>query len=198
MNKKDATMKVLIEFIKSLIEKLFQNTSVQNVETVKKPTEVNLDDIEKTKEYQKENNTSRRDFFEDIKYKNDSKRLREEHLALGLHNDELGDIIEVVNAYTNRKYKKPLILTMIFRTQSEQDYLYRNSARYKKKKFISPHQLWHGVDIRSHNFTSTEIKEIEAYINTKYNTKNYYRWTAKFHNNGNGNHFHVQFIKKGK
>ena len=200
-----------MEFIMSLIRKLFQNSSVKDVkiedmtgenkvsnmvaEIVKRDMR-ELGEVEDAAKYQEENKTKRTEFFEPIKYKNDSEILMDEFIDLTGNNNELINLLIELNKYTNRNFKKPILLTMVFRTQAQQDYLYRNSARYKKKKFISPHQLWHGADIRSHSFTKSEIEQIEAWINNKYNSKNYYKWTAKYHNNGNGNHFHIQFVKK--
>lgn len=123
-------------------------------------------------------------------------RLEEEYKELTKRNLTLKALIEDLNIFVNREFKKSLTITMIFRTQSEQDYLYRNSEKYKKKKFSSPHQYWHAVDIRSRDFSESQIKQIECYINEKWNSKNYYKWTALNHEVSDGIHFHIQFIKK--
>ncbi len=199
----------------SLIRKLFQNSSAKDVKVedmtgenkenkpkLKLGTYQYLGDRGDTSEavaklYEMENKTKRKEFFEDIKFKHASERLEDEFFFnLPHENKHLLDLLEELNKYTNRNFKKPILLTMIFRTRAEQDYLYRNSAKYAKKKFLSPHQLWHGADIRSHSFTKSEIDQIEAWINKKYNSKNYYKWTAKYHTVGSGLHFHIQFVKK--
>lgn len=133
-----------------------------------------------------------------VEFKTESKvRLSKEWPQLKKENQELYDLIEEANEYTNKEFKKNLIITMIYRTDAEQDYLYRDSEKYAKKKFKSPHQFWHAVDLRSRTFTESEIKKLVAWFNKKANKNNYYRWTAKCHTVGkNGRHFHAQFVKK--
>lgn len=130
-----------------------------------------------------------------IAYKNNQKRLGREHNALRKHNRGLYDLLIQLDEYVHAQFDKNVIITMIYRTQGEQDYLYRNSARYKKKKFKSPHQFWHAVDIRSRTFTHREIDMIVRWLNREYNKINYYKWTAKCHDVGSGMHFHIQFSK---
>lgn len=130
-----------------------------------------------------------------IEFKNGSARLSSEYKQLSTENPYLYNLINDLNQYINDTFSKNLVITMIYRTQAEQDYLYRNSAKYKERKFKSPHQFWHGVDIRSRTFTSEEIAKIEQYINDKHNAANYYKWTAKNHTVGSGYHFHIQFSR---
>lgn len=132
-----------------------------------------------------------------LKFKNDSQRLVDEHKKLKSTNSGLFDLIEQLISYVSSKYKKDVIITMIYRTQEEQDKIYANDEKYKQKKFKSPHQLWHSVDIRSFIFTKREITELVDYINLNFNAKNWYKWTAKCHEvQGNGEHFHIQFLNK--
>lgn len=132
-----------------------------------------------------------------VSYKAESKeRLEKEHKNLKSKNEELYKLIENANDYCNKEFAKGLVVTMIHRTQAEQDYLYRNSEKYKIKKFKSPHQFWQAVDIRSKTFSQDEIDKLVKFLNEKYNNKNYWKWTAKCHEVGsNGRHFHVQFLK---
>ena len=109
-----------------------------------------------------------------ISYKELNPRLQSEHSDLEIKNKELYDILDALNAYTNKMFKKNVIITMIYRTQAEQAYLYRNSKKYAKKKFKSPHQFWQGIDIRSGTFKQSEIKQIAAWLNRKYKKGNYY------------------------
>ena len=183
MNERNAQMKLLMELLKSLMESLLTKPSVKTAKTTTqevetKDTQITLDDAERiirheikrrSEEdefgfisYQVENTTPRKEFFEPILYKNNSTRLERELDELRrMHNNKgLHALIVELNEYTNREFKKPILITMVGRTQAEQDHLYRNSARYQKKKFLSPHQLWHAVDIRSHHFTLSEIKQI--------------------------------------
>lgn len=199
-----------MEFIASLIKKLFQSLFAKAAKTKdttgevtqiktsspNTPVEIQGTSTSSIEEYAEENNTKRREFFEPIKYKNDNSRLMEEHIDLIDKNRKLYGMLLELNKFTNRRFKKPILITMIYRTQEEQDFLYKNNTRYQKKKFISPHQLWHSVDIRSHSFTASEIEEIEDWINDKYDNSNYYKWTAKFHTVGHGKHLHLQFVEK--
>ena len=128
--------------------------------------------------------------------KKDSLRIRRELYALKKRNKDLYDLSVDLSHFIQRQFKKDIIVVMIYRTQGEQNWLYRNSRKYKEQKFISPHQMWHAVDIRSRIFTKTEIKQVVDYINEKYDKSNFYRWTAKYHSVGSGYHFHFQYTKK--
>ena len=130
-----------------------------------------------------------------IAYKKSRKRLQDEHAELRTHNMDLYNILGELDVYAHEKYKKNIIITMIYRTAAEQDHLYRNSAKYAKKKFKSPHQFWHGVDIRSRTFTEAEIKHLVTWMNKKFKKGNYYKWVAKCHDIGSGMHFHIQYAK---
>ena len=131
-----------------------------------------------------------------IAFKNDSQRLRDEFTELDRKNPRLADIIEDLNDYAVENFGKGVLITMIYRTQAEQDYLYRNSERYRVRKFKSPHQFWHGVDLRSRTFNPEEIAKMVEYINNKYNEENYYRFSADYHTVGAGYHFHINFVSK--
>lgn len=128
-----------------------------------------------------------------IEFKTD--RIKQEFEQLKTENSKLRALLVHLNEVVNARFEKNLTLTHIFRTQEQQDSFYKDSEKYKKRKFKSPHQFWHGADIRSRTFTSEEIAWIEDYLNGKYNTKNYYKWTAKCHNVGLGDHFHLQYIE---
>lgn len=128
----------------------------------------------------------------------DEPRDEREFKELASRNPELHQAILEANIFAFENFKKNLVVTMVFRTQAEQDYLYKNNARYKKKPFKSPHQFWHAVDLRSRTFTADEISRLEDFLNRRLNPKNYYRWTAKNHTVGHGVHFHVQYVRKKK
>lgn len=132
-----------------------------------------------------------------IKVKNNSKRLIDEIWTLKKENRLLLIILFKLRDFCKEKFNKDVVITMIGRTDAEQDELYKNDSKYLVKKFKSPHQFWHALDIRSFIFTKDEIKQIEDFLNNNYNAANYYNWTAKCHNIGAGDHFHIQFFKKG-
>ena len=130
-----------------------------------------------------------------IKFKSD--RIAEEFKLLPSKNKELYDLAVDLSEFIKNSFSKELVLTMILRTDSEQDDIYKNDAKYKIKKFKSPHQFWHALDIRSHTFDPLQISKIEDYLNEKYNKSNHYGWTAKWHKvSGQAYHFHIQYIKK--
>jgi hypothetical protein len=133
-----------------------------------------------------------------MKLKNNYERLKKELEQLKTFNYSLYEILKDLNEYTKTNFNLDIVLTHIFRTKEEQETFYG-----KGTKKISPHQLWHSVDIRTFIFTHEQISQIEDYINNKYNKNNYYRWTCKNHYiispDGTinfGNHFHFQFVMK--
>lgn len=123
-------------------------------------------------------------------FKNDSERLQDEWRLLDNENGALKLLIYDLDSYVWEKYKKNIVITMIYRTQEEQYDIY--GPGYEKK---SPHQFWQGVDIRSSTFTKEEIEDIIRYINEAYNDTNYYDWTARCHDVGRGDHFHFQYLE---
>jgi|CXWL01.1.fsa_nt_gi hypothetical protein len=132
-----------------------------------------------------------------LKFKDNATRLSKELAALEKLNSPLFHLLQDASKFIEDTYKKDLILTMLSRTQAEQDSIYKNDPKYKIKPFTSPHQLNHAADVRSLIFTPEEIKGIEDYLNNKYNKTNYYNWTAKNHVvSGGALHFHIQFVAR--
>ena len=184
-------MKNLIELILSIFGKSSKKPSEPSP---KKPFPTGKLD---TVLYKKENEEALRDeeFIHPVEFKGFSSKLENGYKELTRKNLPLKALIEDLNIFVNREFKKKLTITMIFRTQEEQDLIYEDSEKYQKKKFKSPHQFWHGVDIRSRIFTKAEIRKIVKYLNKTWNASNYYKWTCKFHTVGKGLHLHVQFLK---
>ena len=131
----------------------------------------------------------------EIEFKNDSERLQEEWGELGSRNVALKNLVFDVASYVWSKYEKNIIITMIYRTDEEQDAIYADDERYQKKKFKSPHQFMQAVDLRSKVFTNEEIDDIVNHINEKFDDSNWYNWTAKCHDVGLGDHFHIQYLE---
>lgn len=130
----------------------------------------------------------------EIKFKTD--RVCNEFEELQDKNYYLEDLINDVAQYCKKEFDKNITITMIYRTDEEQDNIYKDNERYQFKKFKSPHQFWQAVDLRSRDFTEEEITQLVDYINKKYNVQNYYKWTAKNHEvNGHGEHFHIQYLE---
>jgi len=127
----------------------------------------------------------------EIQFKDDSIRITSDYADLSNHNGPLRELIVDVSEYVFSEYKKNITITMIYRTQAEQEGIY--GVGYAKK---SPHQFWQAIDLRSKVFTTEEIDDIVEYINNGYNKSNYYKWSAKNHEvNGHGTHFHIQYLE---
>ena len=129
-------------------------------------------------------------------FKDDSQRLKEEYAQLKNKNIHLYNLLHDICAYCNANFNKTVVVTMIYRTEAEQDNIYKDDPKYKVRKFKSPHQFWHAIDLRSKTFTPEEIKKIEDYLNNTYNSTNHYKFTARNHTVGLGFHFHTQYTKK--
>jgi len=159
-----------------------------------KGTDSSVDSAEKSQETPVSQNSPL------IIFKNDSYRLRTEYNALDNENPGLKAIILDVANYTLDTFGKSITITMIFRTDEEQDSIYASKSRgdrsYDDNPWKSPHQFAHSVDLRSMTFSGEEITRIENYINAKYNGSNYYKWTVKNHNVGLGDHFHFQYSER--
>lgn len=150
--------------------------------------------MEKPKKVETENMTSNVKGI--IYFKNGSKRLQDEFVALVDNNKDLHELIVDTCAYCKAEFNKDIVITMLYRTQEEQDEIYKDNAKYKEKKFKSPHQFNHAVDLRSSTFTKEEIDNLVNYLNKVYNSTNYYKFTAMCHDVGHGDHFHIQFARK--
>src|SRR3990172_2535547 len=60
----------------------------------------------------------------------------------------LKEIIAYAAAYMANNFQSPLVLTHVFRTQEDQDRIYKDDPMYKVKKFQSVHQFYRGADVR--------------------------------------------------
>ncbi len=125
-----------------------------------------------------------------------TKRIENEFAELINKNNDLYDLLLDLSIHVKKTYNKTITITGLFRTQKEQDSIYKNDPKYKKKPFKSPHQFFHAVDLRTSTFTPLEITKITDYLNDKYNPTNYYKFTALRHDIGLGDHWHIQFVKK--
>lgn len=131
----------------------------------------------------------------------DKERLESELGQLQSKNPELHTMLMDLVQFVHDEFQKDVVLTMILRTQAEQDEIYGgtvNSAgrSYDEKPWRSPHQFWHAMDLRSWIYTEEELQKMVDWINRWGKEHgNYYKWTAKVHDVGKGMHFHVQFVK---
>ena len=119
-------------------------------------------------------------------------REAEEYGELYKNNPRLVNLIISLDMFTTLEMSKSITITSIYRTQEEQDALYKDVPLEKRPK-RSPHQDWKAVDLRSSDFTETEIKRIVNFAN-QFKYKNGTRVTALYHTiAGNVNHLHIQY-----
>ena len=138
----------LLKLLEKLIGLFAKNATTVQVETPKIPETVT---------------TTSNIPYSDIEYKNNSNRLKEEFVELGQRNSDLFNLICYLNTFCQFHYNKHIIITMVYRTQEEQDNIYQTDPKYLAKKFKSPHQFYHAVDLRSSIFTKEEIDKITKY-----------------------------------
>lgn len=87
--------------------------------------------------------------------------------------------------------KTDIQLTCIFRTQAEQDSIYGNNVKYKRKKWLSVHQFYRGVDIGVNAFSSDTKKLLCDLLNKHFKNMGKSK-VCIWHNVGLGDHFHIQ------
>ena len=98
-----------------------------------------------------------------------------------------------LEGYCQYHFGKSIVVTELLRDGAAQDRLYKRLPEYAKKPWKSVHQFGCGADIRTSNFTQSEIDEIADIIN---------RWfdydqegshpSAIAHDIGRGKHLHLQ------
>lgn len=102
-------------------------------------------------------------------------------------------VIMALAGYTRFALNKSIIITEIFRTQTMQDYYYKNNLKYKKKNWKSTHQFWRAADFSLKYFTNDEVKMVDEFLdkNFVYTSKRGIE-TSLVHNAGYGYHLHLQ------
>ena len=135
-----------------------------------------------------------------ITYKDQyAKRLRREFQELQVKNQALAALMHDLAEFIEVKFKKDIVITMIFRTQQEQWDLYKKTDGAKTKR-TSPHMRWDAVDIRDWVYTDAEKKAIGAFLKGNYDATNrmaplgsgsrtYWLHAIK----GQAMHFHIQY-----
>ena len=90
-----------------------------------------------------------------------------------------------------REYKYTPTITCIFRTDAEQDDIYKDDPAYQAKKVISVHQVWRGIDFRSGDMPEAVAQfTMDYFIKQVVYTGNHD--TLIRHSVGRGDHFHLQ------
>ena len=124
-------------------------------------------------------------------------RLKEEWAKLVHYNPQLAEVIHDLGGIVHEKTKGSLVVTAIYRSQVENNEIYKSHPEKPKK---TAHSVWSAVDVRSRGIEEY-IDELVKYINEKYDSKNANKCrnghTALFHEvAGHGPHFHIQFAEK--
>lgn len=94
--------------------------------------------------------------------------------------------------YVEQYFHLELVITQIFRSQQEQDEIYKDNENYKVKPWASVHQYWRGVDIRISDFTTEQQKTILGLLNNIFSYATPGKFTALIHDVGQGKHLHIQ------
>lgn len=87
--------------------------------------------------------------------------------------------------------KTDIQVTGLHRTQKEQDRIYRNNPKYKKKPWKSVHQDWRGGDVGVNAFSTKTKRFLRDMLNRRFKNMG----TSKvcvWHDIGLGDHFHLQ------
>ena len=129
-----------------------------------------------------------------IIYKHGS--LAAEYDQLKVKNPALAALLSDLSDYVGAEFGKDVVVTMIFRTQAQQEAIYGKGTKRK-----SPHMFWHAIDIRDWIYSADEKKEIIAWLKSGYDSTNHSNYipqagsrTVWLHQVGtNGMHFHIQY-----
>ncbi len=108
-------------------------------------------------------------------------------------------IIYAIDGFVNYKFQDTktrlpveITITDLFRTQSEQDEIYKNDLNYQIKPWKSVHQYRRGADIRIWEFNKSQQDDLLNFLNVFFT---YYsdHPTALIHQvDNNGLHMHIQ------
>lgn len=120
-------------------------------------------------------------------------QIESEFKDLAMQNGRMIRLLHALEIFTQLEFKKDFMITSIYRTQKEHDELYKNTPP-AQKPVNSPHMFYEAVDLRSSEFSTSEILRMVEFLNnfTFRNNKN----VAMYHQVvGNAFHFHIQFAK---
>lgn len=119
-------------------------------------------------------------------------RIAEEFQTLDVKNKRLKQLIMLTDQFSKLEFGKEIVVTEIYRTVEEQKELYKHTPPDRRPK-VSPHQLWHSVDLRSWIYTDREIERLLEFLNC-FRYLEGQRKVAVYHKIRMGAaHFHVQY-----
>lgn len=106
---------------------------------------------------------------------------------------KITNIIKFIDHYCQAKYNYEITLTEVLRTQEEQDSIYKDDPNYKVKPWVSNHQYWRAVDLRTNDMKAGMVEDIAEVVNRiTYDPKRPDKKTCVYHDVGKGIHFHLQ------
>lgn len=124
-------------------------------------------------------------------------RLHKEWVELYHKNLPLFHAVEELSRLVHRKAGKFTVVTCVYRSQEENDGIYKGHHGRPKK---TAHSVWAAVDIRSRGLEG-HITELVDHMNKSFNGTNANGVrggnTALFHEiKGHGPHFHIQYQER--
>jgi len=136
-----------------------------------------------------------------MRYK--SRRLNKEYLEL----PDIGKLIlDYVDYFSQKEFGIEIMITHLFRTQDEQDYIYKGRTRkqgdtlrhYGKNPWYSDHQFWQAADIRTFHYKPEQVKKIIKFINEnfRYNKDDSKKMVLYHQIGSHGWHFHIRWCKE--
>ena len=119
-------------------------------------------------------------------------------------------IIDYADFYSLHNFNKEIVLTHIFRTQKEQDRIYKGKSRnlwidakrttrfYDINPWLSDHQFYQAADIRTKFYTIDQVKEMARFLRSNFcYNKLDNKPVVLYHQVGNlGYHFHIRWCKE--
>ncbi len=118
-------------------------------------------------------------------------RQNQEFSELKTQNPRLYALMLSIDSFVTLEMKKDVCVTSIFRTEAEHKALY---AQTPNPPATSPHCFWEAVDLRSTDFTPTEIVRINGYAN-QFTFRNNKPVCLYHQVTGGVFHFHFQYGK---
>lgn len=101
-------------------------------------------------------------------------------------------ILLFLEFFVKSRYGRDLLITDLIRTQIQQDYIYRDNLRYKRRPWFSVHQYGRGADIRCFDWEPAEVDEVLDLLNSIPYGKGKYQTAVHHRIEGGGIHIHIQ------
>ena len=133
-----------------------------------------------------------------LEFKTDRQR---EEWESGQLSKKLKWIVRVIAVASYYVFNKKVVITDIFRTQQENEKIYGWAPGSRKKRPVSVHSFWRGIDLRvignkrKSHYKKAEAKTIARIGNAfLYDTKRPNKKTAVYGDQRHSNHIHLQVL----